>query len=376
MKNLLLVTAVICSALVAVRANPVPEARPDPEPKTDIELMKIPLEGDKELDVITLVDSGDQKINERNKRTIGILRELFPTISQILDQKIQMITSYLFRTIGPILLRSGLGGGAGGDNAGSRGSTDDDFDDDFDDDDDDKNISSDNGRKITTNENLNTLESLDLAGLSDAMNAIRVARATDQDTKSVGDADDQNGAESSAKSSALDELTLDSEGNDEDRNKRFLSFGGSSGGAGGSGNFLFDIIRQTADRAARAAGTVYRVVAGTESLDNTKNSNNNDKDDGRRLSTTSSSSSTSSSHSALVSGSSGTEQSDEKANSPDDHELGKGDGYTEGIPGPVTRLFVLANRGLSNLIQDLILRIAQTSERVVNFKARLITSLI
>ncbi|XP_039433123.1 uncharacterized protein DDB_G0271670 isoform X7 [Culex pipiens pallens] len=311
MKNLLLVTAVICSALVAVRANPVPEARPDPEPKTDIELMKIPLEGDKELDVITLVDSGDQKINERNKRTIGILRELFPTISQ-----------------------------------------------------------------ITTNENLNTLESLDLAGLSDAMNAIRVARATDQDTKSVGDADDQNGAESSAKSSALDELTLDSEGNDEDRNKRFLSFGGSSGGAGGSGNFLFDIIRQTADRAARAAGTVYRVVAGTESLDNTKNSNNNDKDDGRRLSTTSSSSSTSSSHSALVSGSSGTEQSDEKANSPDDHELGKGDGYTEGIPGPVTRLFVLANRGLSNLIQDLILRIAQTSERVVNFKARLITSLI
>lgn len=36
--------------------------------------------------------------------------------------------------------------------------------------------------------------------------------------------------------------------------------------------------------------------------------------------------------------------------------VGKGaDGYTEGIPGPVTRLFVLANRGLANLIQDLIL---------------------
>ncbi|KAL9695284.1 hypothetical protein quinque_014569 [Culex quinquefasciatus] len=51
MKNLLLVTAVICSALVAVRANPVPEARPDPEPKTDIELMKIPLEGDKAIGI-------------------------------------------------------------------------------------------------------------------------------------------------------------------------------------------------------------------------------------------------------------------------------------------------------------------------------------
>lgn len=57
-----------------------------------------------------------------------------------------------------------------------------------------------------------------------------------------------------------------------------------------------------------------------------------------------------------MSGSSGTEQQDEKANAPDSStDVGKGDGYTEGIPGPVTRLFVLANRGLSNLIQDLIL---------------------
>jgi hypothetical protein len=67
----------------------------------------------------------------------------------------------------------------------------------------------------------------------------------------------------------------------------------------------------------------------------------------------------------LVSGSSGTQQQDERANAPDDGSasagagastsVGQGDGYTEGIPGPVTRLFVLANRGLSNLIQDLIL---------------------
>lgn len=57
----------------------------------------------------------------------------------------------------------------------------------------------------------------------------------------------------------------------------------------------------------------------------------------------------------LVSGSSGTEQSDEHSNGASDTDVGKGDGYTEGIPGPVTRLFVLANRGLSNLVQDLIL---------------------
>lgn len=77
----------------------------------------------------------------------------------------------------------------------------------------------------------------------------------------------------------------------------------------------------------------------------------------------------------LVAGSGGTEASDEATAHPDG-DVAKGDGYTEGIPGPVTRLFIIANRGISNLIQDLILRIAQTSERIVNFKARLITSII
>lgn len=50
-----------------------------------------------------------------------------------------------------------------------------------------------------------------------------------------------------------------------------------------------------------------------------------------------------------------TEAGDEKANAPD-VDVGKGaDGYTEGVPGPITRLFVIANRGIANLIQDLIL---------------------
>lgn len=61
----------------------------------------------------------------------------------------------------------------------------------------------------------------------------------------------------------------------------------------------------------------------------------------------------------LVGGSAGSEQTDESENAPEGEttivkSIG-GDGYTEGIPGPVTRLFVLANRGLANLIQDLIL---------------------
>lgn len=36
-------------------------------------------------------------------------------------------------------------------------------------------------------------------------------------------------------------------------------------------------------------------------------------------------------------------------------DSGRTDGAQEAVPGPVTRLFVIANRGISNLIQDLIL---------------------
>lgn len=36
-------------------------------------------------------------------------------------------------------------------------------------------------------------------------------------------------------------------------------------------------------------------------------------------------------------------------------ESGEPDGVHEAVPGPVTRLFVIANRGIANLIQDLIL---------------------
>lgn len=64
----------------------------------------------------------------------------------------------------------------------------------------------------------------------------------------------------------------------------------------------------------------------------------------------------------MVAGSGASEAGDEKENAPigaggvaEIDLAGKGDGYTEGIPGPITRLFVLANRGLANLIQDLIL---------------------
>ncbi|XP_034236817.1 uncharacterized protein LOC117642609 isoform X3 [Thrips palmi] len=141
------------------------------------------------------------------------------------------------------------------------------------------------------------------------------------------------------------ELENEAEGtaDDENRNKRFLPFnlggaaGGSGGSSAGSGNFLFDIIRLIA-----GSGT-------TQTQDEAENA---------PLDGSTSSGGVSASASASA------------------NAEGKDDGYQEGVPGPITRLFVIANRGIANLVQDLILRLAQTSERLVNFKARLITSII
>lgn len=60
----------------------------------------------------------------------------------------------------------------------------------------------------------------------------------------------------------------------------------------------------------------------------------------------------------LIAGSGATEEVEEKdagAGGVAEIDVAKADGYTEGIPGPITRLFVIANRGIANLVQDLIL---------------------
>jgi len=122
-----------------VAAVPVPEDRPK-----SIELLKIPLKGDKELDILTVgADSGT--VRERNKRTIGVLRELFPNLSKIIEQKIQGIVQVLFRTVGPLLLRGGIGGGGG---TTTSSSLDDDFDDDDDDDDSATGSAGNGGRRV------------------------------------------------------------------------------------------------------------------------------------------------------------------------------------------------------------------------------------
>ncbi|CAH0560936.1 unnamed protein product [Brassicogethes aeneus] len=259
-----------------------------------------------------------------------------PPLSQVLDNVIQNVTSTAFRVFGRAILRNGgLGGGAAG-GGGQRVNVvlptfppDEDYEEE--DEDTTESVSANIETRIgeadadATNTETATLSAettvvTTTLFTSPAIEENTVAKRHVRVTREA----DQEGAESAPQPAEdLSSLNID----DQDRNKRFLPFGGSvdGHGGGGSGNFLFDIIR-------------------------------------------------------LVAGSGATEESDEKHNSPGgiaEVDIGKtADGYTEGIPGPITRLFVVANRGIANLVQDLILRLAQTSERLVNFKARLVTSLI
>ncbi|CAI6357417.1 unnamed protein product [Macrosiphum euphorbiae] len=146
----------------------------------------------------------------------------------------------------------------------------------------------------------------------------------------LSDTDNDVSSDNSLSSNTGDDAQAETVADEDPRNKRFL-FNLRGGAGGGSGNFLFDLIRlvagsganqdrdESADSVPAEAGEAQEIQAGVNA---------------------------------------------------------KEDGYSVGVPGPLTRIFVIANRGVANLVQDLILRLAQTTERIVNFKARLITSLI
>ncbi|XP_019881098.1 uncharacterized protein LOC109608971 isoform X2 [Aethina tumida] len=260
-----------------------------------------------------------------------------PPLSQVLDNVIQNVTSTAFRVFGRAILRSGgLGGGSSSGGGGQRVNVvlptfppDEDYEEEEEESQTSSSIESRFGNTstpsdgVTANADSTAPEAVTANAETTVSPSIEENTVAKRHVRVVREAD-QQGAESAPQPAEdLSNINID----DQDRNKRYLPFGGSvdAHASGGSGNFLFDIIR-------------------------------------------------------LVAGSGATEESDEKANSPGgaiEVDIGKtADGYTEGIPGPITRLFVIANRGIANLVQDLILRLAQTSERLVNFKARLVTSLI
>ncbi|XP_037724278.1 keratin, type II cytoskeletal 2 epidermal isoform X2 [Drosophila subpulchrella] len=329
---------VLGSAACLISAVPLPQ--PQPAGNQELDVLQIPLANGKEIDVLTL-GAKDQEtlIADRNKRTIGLLRELFPDITKngATDTQIDLsaINKQLEETIRVARQVKEAEAAAAAVAAQSLSPS----------------SASASSPIAQAPIPLKSNEPIQLS-FNNELPSVSTSAGVNEKALSTNDLQ-----LSESKSPAIDELTLDSaeETADlDDRNKRFLSFGGaglaggSSGGAGGSpsgnalgaggsGNFLLDVVRlfsgsvqtQQGDEAANSVGGG---VSSSGSL-----------------------------------GGDGDADGDSTRNA---------DGYTEGIPGPVTRLVVLANRGLANLVQDLILRVAATSEKFVNFKAKLITALI
>ncbi|XP_016937200.3 uncharacterized protein [Drosophila suzukii] len=331
---------VLGSAACLISAVPLPQ--PQPAGNQELDVLQIPLANGKEIDVLTL-GAKDQEtlIADRNKRTIGLLRELFPDITKngATDTQIDLsaINKQLEETIRVARQVKEAEAAAAAVAAQSLSPS----------------SASASSPIAQAPIPLKSNEPIQLS-FNNELPSVSTSAGVNDKALSTNDLQ-----LSESKSPAIDELTLDSaeETADlDDRNKRFLSFGGaglaggSSGGAGGSpsgnalgaggsGNFLLDVVRlfsgsvqtQQGDEAANSVGG----GAGSSSGGSLGGDGDADGDSTRNA-----------------------------------------DGYTEGIPGPVTRLVVLANRGLANLVQDLILRVAATSEKFVNFKAKLITALI
>ncbi|KYQ49433.1 hypothetical protein ALC60_11539, partial [Trachymyrmex zeteki] len=366
--TILTLTAVLCLALVS--SHPLPEDGLRSEA----------------LDRLVMAEA-DSEAALRSKRTIGILRQLFPDISQRIESKVNSIIGEIIRVLGPVILRNILGGGMGNTPPGVEKS------DEgtsvvgmspFGDDDEDESMStgSNNASKVsislptfppdeeetinsssfTTSSLITTAESRANIDVNpESENRVNEIGSESQNNEvRVQFADEVPSDSSPQELTPLDETETEE---DENRNKRFLfGFGGGTGGSAGSGNFLFDIIRQAADGAARAAGTVYRVVAGTQSLGLGLSASRDVSpaapaaaNPGGTGTPTSGAPSTAAPGAGilppLVAGS-GSNQLGGSSSS-DTHE-GKSDEH-EAVPGPVTRFFVIANRGLSNLVQDLIL---------------------
>ncbi|XP_034124219.1 zinc finger CCHC domain-containing protein 10 isoform X5 [Drosophila guanche] len=120
----------LCSAVCLISAVPVPQPQPQPAGNQELDVLQIPLANGKEIDVLTLgAKDQEQLIADRNKRTIGLLRELFPDITKQIDEQANRIISKLLRTLGPTVLRTAIQG-----NSANAARTS--FDADFDDDDD------------------------------------------------------------------------------------------------------------------------------------------------------------------------------------------------------------------------------------------------
>uniref|UniRef100_A0A0A1WKL4 Uncharacterized protein n=1 Tax=Zeugodacus cucurbitae TaxID=28588 RepID=A0A0A1WKL4_ZEUCU len=178
-QHLFAIAACLCSAaVVLVSAVPLPAGN------QELDVLQIPLSDGKEIDVLTLgAKDQEQIIAERNKRTIGLLRELFPDITKQIDDQVNRIISKILRTLGPTVLRTAVQG-----NTANRARTN--FDADFDDDDD------------SSSSNSNSSSSSSSSGSSISSSDGSGTRVTIELPTFAPDEDDENNEVGSGNSSA------------------------------------------------------------------------------------------------------------------------------------------------------------------------------
>ncbi|XP_043948899.1 uncharacterized protein LOC108027577 isoform X6 [Drosophila biarmipes] len=97
----LLAILVLGSAACLISAVPLPQ----PAGSQELDVLQIPLANGKEIDVLTL-GAKDQEtlIADRNKRTIGLLRELFPDITKEINVQINRLVNNVLQRVGPVVL--------------------------------------------------------------------------------------------------------------------------------------------------------------------------------------------------------------------------------------------------------------------------------
>ncbi|XKL65272.1 hypothetical protein PGB90_008692 [Kerria lacca] len=293
----------------------------------------------------------------RPKRTIGFLRQLFPGLSQIIDRKIQYITRILFRVVGRLILRGGNGGGGASGSGDGNGS----------------------GRKVSitlpTYPPIDDEEETELPTEKESSSSesssptidVRVG-STDQsfaasDQASTTSKDNVNASSSSSVSSTeLNSATDAQEANTILRKVRDIPDIETT--------VIFDDELSSTESSTRRQGFLWRLGEMR-------------KKRGSFGTTTSGSGNFLLDLVRLIAGSGISPEKDEELNAPRDERDENSvdateenhpsssdnseDQYSAGIPGPLTRLFILANRGISSLIQDIIILCPDT---VTNCKRR------
>ncbi|XP_068158720.1 uncharacterized protein [Drosophila tropicalis] len=96
-------TLTLCSAICLISAIPLPQ--PQPAGNQELDVLQIPLANGKEIDVLSLgAKDQEQLIADRNKRTIGLLRELFPDITKEINTQINRLVNNVLQRVGPVVL--------------------------------------------------------------------------------------------------------------------------------------------------------------------------------------------------------------------------------------------------------------------------------